>query len=297
MTLDLKISQPLEYYRQFLEKDVRPDGRALGEFRQTYIKLNPIESTADGSALIKIGNTSVICGVKAELFEPLPDDDPECGRVIPNVELNAGCSPAFRPGAPSETAQVASQMIADILATSGVIDCRSLCVSAGKLAWILYCDVICLDLDGNLFDACLLSVMAALSATSLPQVAMDETSKVVTVEMTGSGIGSGGSAEGGKRAECVKRTPLGISDIPVASSFSVFDGGILLADAASEEEELCLEGSLTVVTTKDSVVVVHKPGGVSLPTDKVQTCVETAFLRTKSIQKLLNDAVKSQLSL
>ena len=38
----------------------------------SYIKLNPIETTADGSALIKIGNTSVICGVKAELFEPLP---------------------------------------------------------------------------------------------------------------------------------------------------------------------------------------------------------------------------------
>jgi len=292
MTLDLKLSQPLEYYRQFLEKDVRPDGRALGEFRQTYIKLNPIESTADGSALIKIGNTSVICGVKAELFEPLPDDDPECGRVIPNVELNAGCSPAFRPGAPSETAQVASQMIADILATSGVIDCRRLCVTAGKLAWILYCDVICLDLDGNLFDACLLSVMAALSATSLPKVSMDETSKVVTVEMT-----EGGNAGSGKRADGVRRMPLGVSDIPVSSSFSVFDGGILLADAASEEEELCLEGSLTVVTTKESVVVVHKPGGVSLPTDKVQTCVETAFLRTKSIQKLLNDAVKSQLSL
>jgi len=292
MTLDLKISQPLEYYRQFLEKDVRPDGRALGEFRQTYVKLNPIEKTADGSALIKIGNTSVICGVKAELFEPLPDDDPEIGRVIPNVELNAGCSPAFRPGAPSETAQVASQMIADILATSGVVDCSKLCVSAGKLAWILYCDVVCLNLDGNLFDACLLSVMAALAATTLPTVTMDDTTKVVTVHT------QNGEAEkgGGKKDDGVKRWPIGVRDIPVSSSFSVFDGGILLADAATEEENLCLEGTLTVVTTCDSVVVVHKPGGVSLPTDKVQTCVETAFLRTKSIQKLLDDAVKTQLS-
>jgi len=294
MTLDLKISQPLEFYRQFLEKDVRPDGRTLGEFRQTYIKLNPIQSKADGSALIRIGNTSVICGVKAELFEPLPDDDPECGRVIPNVELNAGCSPAFRPGAPSETAQVASQMIADILATSGVVDCRRLCVCPGKLAWILYCDVICLNLDGNLFDACLLSVMAALRATSLPKVTMDETSKVVTVETTSTtdeNVVAGKQADGG-----VVRRTLGLADMPVSSSFSVFDGGILLADAVAEEEDLCLEGTLTVVTTKDSVVVVHKPGGVSLPTDKVQTCVETAFQRTNSIQKLLDDAIKVQLS-
>jgi len=290
MSLDLKISQPLEYYRQFLEKDVRPDGRALGEFRQTYIKLNPIESTADGSALIKIGNTSIICGVKAELFEPSPDDDPDVGRVIPNVELNAGCSPAFRPGAPSESAQVASQLLADVLATSGVIDCRRLCVTSGKLAWILYCDVICLDLDGNLFDACLLSVMAALSATSLPKVVMDETSKIVSV-VTGGGGGGGGAT-----GDAAKRWSLGVSDIPVSSSFSVFDGGILLADAVTEEEDLCLEGTLNVVTTRDSVVVVHKPGGISLSSDKIQTCVETAFLRTKLIQKLLNDAVKSQLS-
>jgi len=288
MTLDLKISQPLEFYKQFLEKDVRPDGRALGEFRQTYIKLNPIESTADGSALIKIGNTSVICGVKAELFEPLPDDDPDVGRVIPNVELNAGCSLSFRPGAPSETAQVASQMIADILATSGVIDCSRLCVLSGQLAWILYCDVVCLDLDGNLLDACLLSVMAALSTTTLPEVTMDAVTKVVAVK-TGGGGGGGGEQE-------VKRWSLGVQDIPVSSSFSIFDGGILLADAAAEEEDLCLEGSLNIVTTRDSVVVVHKPGGDSLSTDKVQTCVEAAFQRTRATQKLLADALKSQIS-
>lgn len=286
MTLDLKISQPLEFYKQFLEKDVRPDGRALGEFRQTYIKLNPIETTADGSALIKIGNTSVICGVKAELFEPLPDDDPDLGRVIPNVELNAGCSLSFRPGAPSEAAQVASQMIADILATSGVVDCSRLCVLSGQLAWILYCDVVCLDLDGNLLDACLLSVMAALSATTLPRVTMDAVTKVVTVNTGG----------GGESRDDVKRWSLGIQDIPVASSFSIFDGGILLADAAAEEEDLCLEGSLNIVTTQDSVVVVHKPGGDSLSTDKVQTCVETAFQRTRATHKLLADALKSQIS-
>ena len=32
--------------------------------------------------------------------------------------------------------------------------------------------------------------------------------------------------------------------ITVSSSFSVFDGGVLLADAAAEEEDLCLEGTL-----------------------------------------------------
>jgi len=281
MTLDLKISQPLEFYRKFLESDVRPDGRQLGEFRQTYIKLNPIETTADGSALIKIGNTSVICGVKAELFEPQPDDDPDSGRVIPNVELNAGCSPSFHPGAPSDSAQVASQMVADILATSGVVDCARLCICPGKLAWILYCDVVCLDLDGNLLDACLLSVMAALAATKIPHVKFDESTKVTSVQGCGSGDVDGSWS-------------LGIQDFPVSSTFSVFEGGILLADAVAEEEDLCLEGCINVVTTRDSVVIVHKPGGVALPTEKLQTCVDYAFARTKTVQKLLDDALKAQ---
>ena len=85
----------------------------------------------------------------------------------------------------------------------------------GKLAWILYCDVICLDLDGNLFDACLLAVMAALSAVTLPYVSMDETTKVVTVTTTTAENGVGGEGDG------VKRRPLGISDIPGKHGLSI----------------------------------------------------------------------------
>ena len=84
-----------------------------------------------------------------------------------------------------------------------------LCVSAGKLAWILYCDVVCLNSDGNLFDACLLSVMAALAATTLPTVTMDDTTKVVTVHTRGEGDGGVGRKDDG-----VKRWSIGVQDIP-----------------------------------------------------------------------------------
>lgn len=275
MALDLKISQPLEFYKKFVKSDVRPDGRSLGEFRQTYIKLNPIESTADGSSMIKVGNTSVICGVKAELFEPQPDDVPDQGTVIPNVELNAGCSSSYRSGPPSEQAQVASQMIADVLTTSNFLDSSSLCVSVGKLAWCLFCDVICLDLDGNLLDACLMAVVAALSVTKLPVVSIDEITKVISV--------------------CDEKKPLTLGNMPVSSTFSIFDDGILLADASREEEDLCAEGSINVVTTYESVVLVHKPGGMALHSDQVQTCVDRAFQRTKGTQKLIEDAKRAQL--
>ncbi|KAF5916398.1 hypothetical protein HPG69_017633, partial [Diceros bicornis minor] len=71
--------EPLEYYRRFLKENCRPDGRELGEFRTTTVNIGSI-STADGSALVKLGNTTVICGIKAEFAAP-PTDAPDKGYV------------------------------------------------------------------------------------------------------------------------------------------------------------------------------------------------------------------------
>jgi RNase PH-related exoribonuclease len=43
---------------------VRPDGRSLQEFRPVSINVGSIK-TAEGSAIVKIGNTVVVCGIKA----------------------------------------------------------------------------------------------------------------------------------------------------------------------------------------------------------------------------------------
>jgi exosome complex component RRP43 len=43
---------------------VRPDGRALLEYRPTVINIDCIK-TSDGSAIVKVGSTAVICGIKA----------------------------------------------------------------------------------------------------------------------------------------------------------------------------------------------------------------------------------------
>ena len=50
---------PDQYYARFLEDDIRPDGRTLGRSRATTIGLGTITS-ADGSALVKQGNTTVV---------------------------------------------------------------------------------------------------------------------------------------------------------------------------------------------------------------------------------------------
>eukprot|EP01084_Bolivina_argentea_P120294 213220_1 len=60
---------PLEFYRKFLDKNVRPDGRTLTKCRTTLINSNCI-STTDGSAVVKIGSTTVTTGIKLEIAAP-----------------------------------------------------------------------------------------------------------------------------------------------------------------------------------------------------------------------------------
>ena len=82
---------PRVYLERFLAEHVRPDGRPFNVARDVavnvgvsatsacfyatpYTFLNPkitgSISTADGSALVRLGNTTVVCGVKAEIAEP-----------------------------------------------------------------------------------------------------------------------------------------------------------------------------------------------------------------------------------
>ncbi|EEB87885.1 hypothetical protein MPER_14569 [Moniliophthora perniciosa FA553] len=71
-------------------------------------------STANGSALVRMGNTTVVCGVKAEIAEP-ELDKPNDGFLVPNIDLPAICSSKFKPGPPSEEAQVISERLNDAL--------------------------------------------------------------------------------------------------------------------------------------------------------------------------------------
>lgn len=61
---------PEQYYKRFLANGVRPDGRAFGRARPTTIGLEAV-STADASALVKIGSTTVLAGIKLEVCQPV----------------------------------------------------------------------------------------------------------------------------------------------------------------------------------------------------------------------------------
>ncbi|XP_041657413.1 exosome complex component RRP43 [Cheilinus undulatus] len=272
MAAGFKTAEPLEYHRSFLKENCRPDGRELSEFRTTTLNIGSI-STADGSALVKLGNTTVICGIKAELANPTVDA-PGKGYIVPNIDLPPLCSSRFRPGPPGEQAQAASQFIADIIESSEVIQTEDLCIERGKLCWVLYCDLMCLDYDGNVLDACIIALLAALKNTQLPEV-------TINTETSSPEVNS------------EKRCSLKIHKHPVGASFCVFDDSILILDPTSEEESLST-AQLTVVTDEeDRLCAIHKPGGTSLSGEKLQGCISRAAARQREIQKLIDKVIQS----
>lgn len=49
-----------------------------------------------------------------------------------------------------------------MLKESNVLNLKDLCIEEGKAVWSLWIDVVCVSYDGNIYDAALTSVMAAL---------------------------------------------------------------------------------------------------------------------------------------
>jgi exosome complex component RRP43 len=156
--------QPVAYYRHFIDQDVRPDGRLFSDVRQTTVTVGAIE-TADGSSMVRMGNTTVVCGIKVQVALPHPLT-PTKGYIVPNVELSPLCSSRFKVGPPSELAQVTSEWLHQMV--QHVVNVEDLCIERGKAVWVIYADVTCLNYDGNVLDAAQLALVAALrNSTSI----------------------------------------------------------------------------------------------------------------------------------
>ncbi len=58
-----KATQPYEYYLKFIKQNCRPDNRRLSDIRPCSISPGCI-NTVNGSAMVKLGSTVVLCGKK-----------------------------------------------------------------------------------------------------------------------------------------------------------------------------------------------------------------------------------------
>lgn len=165
MNIEVKLN-PKDYYLKFSSLGIRPDGRSFTETRKSQVHAGSIAS-AIGSATVKIGKTIIVCGIKAEIASPNPYS-PNQGYIIPNFDQSPMVCPNIKPGPPDSKSQIISDRIFQIVkkyafSTYIRLPLEKLIIVPGKVAWVLYLDLVCISDDGNLFDACMTAVTESLN--------------------------------------------------------------------------------------------------------------------------------------
>ncbi|CBI29839.3 unnamed protein product, partial [Vitis vinifera] len=282
---------PLRYHERFLLDSIRPDARPLGRARDTSLALGAVAS-ADGSALAKIGCTTMLAAVKMEVMTP-PKESPDEGSIAIEFYMPPICSPLVRPGRPAEEAPVVSKQLSDtilrhvnvVTSFSGMINLKELSLVSGKAAWMAYLDIYCLDADGSLFDAALLAAVAAFSHLRIPVVSLNEEGRVVVV--------SEENEEGKSEKEPVNKgkRKLTLSSLPFSLT-CILHKNYILADPTAEEESI-METLVTVVLdSSGQLVSLYKPGGPVLAyASAVQDCIALTRQRVKELKSILNEAI------
>ncbi|KAF2017457.1 ribosomal protein S5 domain 2-like protein [Aaosphaeria arxii CBS 175.79] len=256
----------------------RANGRTPTEFRSPGINTGSL-THCNGSAVVRLGNTAVVCGVRAEILkeEDIPggrtfasteeedenedeDDTEELSTLrllVPNVELSTGSTPQHIPGnAPSTFAQTLVTRLRNTLLSTRLVRASDLRIaytpsSAGsdseseppqvKAYWVLYIDTLFISIDGSAFDAAFLAILAALRNTRIPRAYYDEEFEAVLCD------------DDPKSARVLR-----LRGLPVPSTFAVFEGRDedgdaegklewILSDPDAFEESVCKESVCVVV--------------------------------------------------
>ena len=138
----------------------RPSGRTPLQANKIQLTTNSLTHT-HGSALVRIGSTTVVCGVRGEILEvkDIPsfsvkdafggggdavneDDDAERSKdrvladynlLVPNLSLDTGCSPLHPANAPPSAEQMSTtQRVLSLLLSSSLVRVRDLEIYEGE---------------------------------------------------------------------------------------------------------------------------------------------------------------------
>ncbi|KAK7475009.1 hypothetical protein BaRGS_00033756 [Batillaria attramentaria] len=263
-----------------VQDNFREDGRGCEDYRQMDLETGLMSNTS-GSARLRLANTEILVGVKAELEEPKPDT-PDQGRLEFFVDCSANATPQFEGRGGEELATEITNLLYRAYSSDTVLDVKSLCLQKGKLCWVLYVDVLLLECGGNLFDAVSIAVKSALFNTKIPSVNVTE-------------------EEGGQTELDVSDDPYNVKRLDVAASPCVITlskiGHYHAVDATQKEEACCLARLIMAVTATGSVAAMVKEGSGSLDPDSISDMMESGrkigqALNKKLMERLVEEEQK-----
>jgi len=254
--------------KELLAERKRLDGRGLTESRPIKIETNVIKK-ANGSALVTLGNTQVIAGVKVETDEPY-EELPDKGLLICNAEVLPLASAYAEPGPPDEDAIELARVVDRGIRESEMIDLKKLVLIEGQKVYAVFVDVGVLNVDGNLFDATSYAVVSALLTAKLPKLEVKD----------------------GKIVDTGKLMPAPIKTVPVSVTM-VRIGDTIIADPTSEEEA-CMDARVTMTTDADGhVCAVQKGGTGTFTVEQIHHVVETAISKGEEIRPVIKKVTES----
>jgi len=242
----------------------REDGRGLDEYRPLTIEANVVDK-AEGSALVSLGGTTVMAGIKVDSGEPY-SDTPNDGVMITGAELIPMASPEFESGPPGEEAVELARVVDRGIRESKVLDTAALCVTPGELVRLIFVDLHILDYDGNLIDACGIAAMTALASGKMPVLEEDGTPTEEYIDMP-------------------------IQNIAVPCTFVKLDDVILLDPSLDEEK--AQDSRLTISTEKDkNICAMQKSGSGGFTMEEITWSTKLSVAKGAELRKKIEEAIK-----
>ena len=266
--MNRKSSIILEHLRreqmdELLKIDQRLDGRGLTDYRDLKIESNIIKK-AEGSALVSLGNTQVIAGVKVEVDRPF-SDMPDKGLLICNAEVLPLASQYAEPGPPDENAIELARVVDRGIRESEMIDLSKLVIKEGESVYAIFVDVSVLNLDGNLFDATSYAVVSALLTTKIPRYELKDDGSIEKLD---------------------EQMGLPINTIPVSITMARIGDTIIIDPTA--EEEACMDARTTMtIDDKDNVCAVQKGGSGTFSVEQIRYMVDLAIDKSKEVRSII----------
>jgi exosome complex component RRP42 len=248
-----------------LSKGRRLDGRGLNELRKLEIKTHVIEK-ANGSAMVTLGNTQVLAGVKVDKGTPFPDT-PDKGLLIVGAEVLPMAAAYLEAGPPDESAIELARVVDRGVRESEMIDVASLVIKEGKWVYSVFVDVNILNANGNLFDATSYAVVSALLTAKMPKFVL----------------------EGDVVKDTGERVPLPVSKIPISVTIASING-VLVLDP-TEEEEAVMDARITLDTEDGGNLCAGQKGEPGyLTPEQILTAAEWSIARGKEIRQRIKEA-------
>lgn len=246
----------------------RLDGRGIMESRPIKIETDVIKK-ANGSALVTLGNTQVIAGIKVQADKPFPDL-PDKGLLICSAEVLPLASAYAEPGPPDEDAIELARVVDRGIRESEMIDLKKLVLIAGEKVYAVFADVSVLNVDGNLFDATSYAVVSALLTAKIPKMEVQDGKIVDTGELM--------------------QAP--INTVPVSVTMARI-GDTIIVDPTSEEEA-CMDARVTMTTNAEGrVCAVQKGGTGTFSAEQVNHIVATAISKGEEIRSKIKSVTGS----